>query len=80
MFVDLEERWKKIMESDHLPDDIIIHSRVDLKDIDFSYSNGKFSIMINLNEFIDTLSEKDETGLYNLMILCFKRIKKLRCK
>ena len=78
MFLDLEEKWKKIMESDVVPDDIIIHSRVDLKDITFSYSEGKFSIMMNLNEFVDVLSKKDETSLYNLLILCFKRIKKLR--
>ena len=78
MFLDLEEKWKKIMESKDLSDDIIIHSRVDIKDISFSYREGNFSIMINLNEFIDVISEKSETGLYNLMILCFKRIKKLR--
>ena len=58
-----------------------VYARVKLKDISFSYKKKEFIVVINLNEFVDSLSSKlDGISLLNLIILCYKKLKELEGK
>lgn len=79
--MDIEEKIDKILKEGIPIEGTTLYVRVKLKDIKFSYEKEVFNVMVNLNEFVDSLSIKlGKSSLINLIVLCYKKLEELEGK